>query len=376
MILSIFIKRMIVIVVFLGIVFGSLFLTYEKWANYRDNRKAKKHFYSKQYAEALLFLKDLPDKKEIKSKKQLEIGYLRAMSYQKINKIKDAENYWKKIQQNTKYKEYKDEAYYYLGLNSWNSTDYDSAFDLFMKNIEHFPESSYTGDSIYYLALLYSEKGDIFKARDMFEKVVSKYTDAQNVEASYDKLGELNIKLLFSKKETPISEIYVVKPGDSLAVIAKKFNTTVYLLKGSNQLKTHNIKPFDRLKVIKSKFSLMIDKSQNVLFLKIDGKFFKRYFVGTGKENSTPVGIFKIVEKLVNPTWYHPDGGVVPFGSKDNFLGTRWMSIDSPGYGIHGTWEPDSVGKQSSMGCIRLKNKEVEELYKIVPVGTEVKIVD
>ena len=112
MILSIFIKRMIVIVVFLGIVFGSLFLTYEKWANYRDNRKAKKHFYSKQYAEALLFLKDLPDKKEIKSKKQLEIGYLRAMSYQKINKIKDAENYWKKIQQNTKYKEYKDEASY------------------------------------------------------------------------------------------------------------------------------------------------------------------------------------------------------------------------------------------------------------------------
>jgi lipoprotein-anchoring transpeptidase ErfK/SrfK len=42
------------------------------------------------------------------------------------------------------------------------------------------------------------------------------------------------------------------------------------------------------------------------------------------------------------------------------------------GYGIHGTHEPESTGRMSSNGCIRMKNKEVNELYSIVPRGTDV----
>ncbi|MCX5714227.1 MAG: L,D-transpeptidase [Candidatus Omnitrophica bacterium] len=63
-------------------------------------------------------------------------------------------------------------------------------------------------------------------------------------------------------------------------------------------------------------------------------------------------------------------------GSADNLLGTRWLGIDLPGYGIHGTVDPSSLGKQVTQGCVRMANSDAEELYSIVPTGTEVTIVD
>ena len=62
--------------------------------------------------------------------------------------------------------------------------------------------------------------------------------------------------------------------------------------------------------------------------------------------------------------------------SPENILGTRWLGISYPGYGIHGTTIPESLGSQSTSGCIRMLNEEVEELYSIVPYGTEVEIKD
>jgi lipoprotein-anchoring transpeptidase ErfK/SrfK len=52
------------------------------------------------------------------------------------------------------------------------------------------------------------------------------------------------------------------------------------------------------------------------------------------------------------------------------------MGFDKPAYGIHGTIEPKSIGTQASEGCVRMLNKEVEELYSLVPVGTKVTIQD
>ena len=85
-----------------------------------------------------------------------------------------------------------------------------------------------------------------------------------------------------------------------------------------------------------------------------------------------------IVEvKQENPDWYS-QGRRVPFGDPENVLGTRWMGFeDSPGamgYGIHGTDAPESIGKDESMGCVRMRNHEVEELFEVVPRGTVVSI--
>ncbi|MBN1521692.1 MAG: L,D-transpeptidase family protein [Candidatus Aureabacteria bacterium] len=374
--MSLFFKRLVVIVIFFGIFFGSIYFGYRKWIHFVQVRKAKKYFFSEDYQESLNCLKHLPEKKNIRTQKQLEVEYMRAVCFQRTGQSEKAYAQWKKIFENTKFPRHKDAAHYYAGLNLWEKENIEGAFEHFMVILERYPESDYVGDSLFYVASYHENKNDIFKARDLYEKIVEKYPDATNIEKVIDKLGDLNIKLLYSKTDTPLTEVYIVKPGDSIATIAKKFNTTVELIMKCNQMKTTRINPHDRIKVVTATFSIVIDKSQNILILKADGKFFKRYRVGTGKEGSTPIGNFEITEKLINPMWFKPDGGVIPFGSKENLLGTRWMSIDSPGYGIHGTWEPDSVGKQSSMGCIRLINEEVEELYDLVPVATKVTIVD
>jgi lipoprotein-anchoring transpeptidase ErfK/SrfK len=180
---------------------------------------------------------------------------------------------------------------------------------------------------------------------------------------------------LFSKEITPDSMAYIVKPGDRLYVIALKNHTTVDFIKKINDLKSDNIYPQMKLKIHTASFSIRIDKSKNVLVLYSNDEAVKKYSVATGKKNCTPVGEFKITDKLVNPTWFKT-GAILPPGSPENALGTRWMGFNKPAYGIHGTVEPKSIGTQASEGCIRMLNKEVEELYSIVPVGTKVTIQD
>jgi len=86
------------------------------------------------------------------------------------------------------------------------------------------------------------------------------------------------------------------------------------------------------------------------------------YPIAVGKPGTpTPIGTYHIINKIVNP------GGM---------LGTRWMGLDIPNgpYGIHGTFQPDSIGKFISNGCIRMYNHDVEELFSQVRIGTTVVI--
>ena len=86
----------------------------------------------------------------------------------------------------------------------------------------------------------------------------------------------------------------------------------------------------------------------------------------------SPAGIFQIANSIPDPTWY-TKGKVVPPG-KDNPLGTRWLGLTRKGYGIHGTSNPASIGHNASHGCIRLRNRDVEDLFKMVAVGDVVEL--
>lgn len=218
-------------------------------------------------------------------------------------------------------------------------------------------------------------KGNLIDAREVYKKLVNDFSNSSEVMNWQKKVEELNIKLLFSPILTPGSIMYEIKPGDSLTKIAKKFKTTVDLIRRSNNLNDSVIVPGRKIKAWNASFSIFVDKSQNTLILKSNEEVIKTYVVSTGANNITPVGTFKIVNKLENPTWFK-DGSVVPANSPDNILGSRWMGFNLAGYGIHGTTEPQSLGKQVTQGCVRMANAEVEELFTIVPVGTEVAIVD
>ncbi len=108
-----------------------------------------------------------------------------------------------------------------------------------------------------------------------------------------------------------------------------------------------------------------------------DGEFVESFPISTGYDTApTPTGEFEIINKLEHP-WYTPsDEPAVAPGDEDNPIGTRWMGINKPSYGLHGTTEPDKIQEPASDGCIRLLNEHVETLYEMANIGTQVIIQD
>jgi L,D-transpeptidase ErfK/SrfK len=103
---------------------------------------------------------------------------------------------------------------------------------------------------------------------------------------------------------------------------------------------------------------------------------------------STPLGTTTITGKVANPSWYPPQSirdehaarndtlpRVVPPGP-DNPLGKHAMRLGLPGYLIHGTNKPSGVGMRVTHGCVRMFPEDIEALYKTVPNGTSVNIVN
>lgn len=99
----------------------------------------------------------------------------------------------------------------------------------------------------------------------------------------------------------------------------------------------------------------------------------KRYPIAVGKPSTpTPEGVFEIINKVKNPTWFRPRKHPVPPGPR-NPLGHYWMGFYR-GYGIHGNNNASSIGRYVSNGCIRMRNQDVAELFKILPIRTPVLI--
>lgn len=218
--------------------------------------------------------------------------------------------------------------------------------------------------------------GDYQGARQAAYQALEATPGGRTAESARQLLSEIHTELAFSSRQMQEKEDYVIESGDSLARIARKFNTTVELLQKGNNLTGSLIRRGDRLRILRGDFSVRVDKSDNILDVFLNEKFFKRYLVGTGKFAKTPEGDFVINDRIAQPTWWRPDGKAIPFGDPDNLLGTHWLSLSVRGYGIHGTWEPETIGKQASAGCVRLLNKDIEELYALLPLGTPVTITE
>lgn len=191
---------------------------------------------------------------------------------------------------------------------------------------------------------------------------------------SDDLVVSVNLETILCDVQTPQAVVYKVQPKDTLMKIAGRFHTTIDLIKKRNYLDSDLIRDGQKLSIWTGRFEIVVDKSDNTLTLQNEDQVIKVYPVSTGKESTTtPTGEFTIKDRLVDPVWFH-HGIVVPSGTPENFLGTRWLGFDKPKYGIHGTVEPELIGKSVSGGCVRMHNADVEELYMLIPEGTKVLI--
>jgi len=244
-------------------------------------------------------------------------------------------------------------------------------------DVQTIPGQEASARQLYAQALDAKKEGEILKAKERYEKILSDHPDFQDIEKMQLELEDLNMELIFSNMATPDRTImHEVQSGDTLGELAKKHGTTIDLIKRSNRLTSNVIRVGQQLRIWTGTFNIFIDKSQNLLTLRDQDEVLKVYSISTGEGNITPVGNFEIVSRLVDPVWFPPGGGAIPPESPQNVLGTRWLGFDLSGYGIHGTVDPESIGDQVTAGCVRMYNEDVEELYSIIPRGTRVVIVD
>ena len=241
--------------------------------------------------------------------------------------------------------------------------------------ITTFPDSPWTGEGMLQLGQVYSAQKQFVEAQRVYRTFIERFPESSLLAKAEEQLGQINVALLFSPLVTEMDSVHEVKPQETLGRIASVDGTTVDLLKRANGLSSDLIHPGQKLKVPKARFRVVVDKSQNRLTLTSNDQLVKSYTVSTGKDDATPSGTFKIVNRIIHPVWYK-QGAIVPPDSPENILGSRWLGFDKPGYGIHGTTEPQTLGQSVTAGCVRMANNDVEELFAIVPVGTEVTIVD
>ena len=202
------------------------------------------------------------------------------------------------------------------------------------------------------------------------------YENPQLTEAEHQGLlavlNQLAGTVIYSREHLLLPP-YEVQPGDTLDRIAQQYQVPWQLLAKVNSVQDPNqVRPGDKLKVIQGPFDAVVNLRTQYLTLMLSNRFAGRFPVGIGVDQSTPEGEFVVKVKQPNPKYFGPDR-VIEAGDPSNPLGKYWIGLDDH-LGIHGTNDPQSIGRADSRGCIRLHPRDIEDVYDMMTVESRVRI--
>ncbi len=212
-------------------------------------------------------------------------------------------------------------------------------------------------------------------------------------------LGTVNETLFFSPRIEPgdmLTDSHDVKSGETLGRIVRRQGLPIdwRLLVRINHTSENALKIGQTIKIVRLPLHAVVHKSDYRMDIYAgppatgsgntgpDGQepgwvYLRSFKVGLGESNGTPEGVFAVRSnsKLINPRWVNPrTGEVFEADNPKNPIGERWIGLEGvddntrsfTGYGIHGTIEPDSIGQQRSMGCVRMSSEDVEMVYEML----------
>lgn len=178
---------------------------------------------------------------------------------------------------------------------------------------------------------------------------------------------------------------HVVQSGELLATIAQQYHVPWEYLARLNQISPMRLRAGTVLKVIPGPFHAIIERSRYRLTIHAHGYVVAAFDVGLGKPNadgqtSTPTGQFQIADRIINPTWYGPDGTVAA-DDPANPLGEYWLGLKGTdgrptSLGIHGTLAPHTIGQNASNGCVRMRSDDIEAVFQLLSTASIVEIRD
>ncbi|MEO0587491.1 MAG: L,D-transpeptidase family protein [Planctomycetota bacterium] len=200
-----------------------------------------------------------------------------------------------------------------------------------------------------------------------------------------DTLTSINQMLVFSNEVIPgdtVAEYHTIQSGDMLARLAPPYRVPYRFVTRINDVNPSRLHVGQRIKFVKGPFHAVVTKDDYRMDIFVNGDdgrpvYIRSFPVGLGEYDSTPLGSFVVEKgrKVVNPGWadprtgkyYQPDDPMNPIGEFWIALrGTSPQTENLKGYGIHGTIEPESIGSQASMGCIRLRDQDVALVYDML----------
>ena len=235
-----------------------------------------------------------------------------------------------------------------------------------------------------------ADAGQMLAARNDYNAaLVSGKLSPADATAAKTALAELNKTIVFSPRkfnDDVWATTYTVKSGDVMQKIARSNDVTWELLCRINGMSDpRKLRVGQTLKLVKGPFHAIVSKGRFTLDLYLgapggpNSLFVTSFPVGLGKDDSTPLGTWMVKpeSKLKNPTYYNPreEGDrIVQADDPKNPLGEFWLglvgidggAVGKESYGIHGTIEPESIGKMASLGCIRMVNENVEQVFNML----------
>ena len=237
-------------------------------------------------------------------------------------------------------------------------------------------------------------KGEPVSAREVMNTALHlRATSERDRQRARDALSELNEQLVFSPNAVPgdpISFSYTVAKDEFLSTIVRKNRLGVdwrAILDINRIPRPESIREGQSLKLIRGPFHAIISKGAYRIDLywgpadkPSQWLYIRSFTAGLGQDDSTPTGTFKVKNRLENPAWTNPRTGE-RFASDNpkNPIGEYWIGLEGVGesavhlrYGLHGTIAPESIGRQDSMGCIRMLPDDIRVLFGLLREGESV----
>ncbi len=198
-------------------------------------------------------------------------------------------------------------------------------------------------------------------------------------------LARIASETIFSRSRVegdPLVDTYTVQRGDRLIHVARRYDIpheTIMLVNGIRD--PARIAEGMKLAVPRGPFHARIYKSRFRLDLYLQDLYVRSFPVGLGVDSGTPTGTWRVKNRQPNPTYYPPpsapDRRVIPPNDPNNPLGEYWIGLEGvegealgkEGYGIHGTIEPETIGRNASLGCVRMREEDVALLFRVLQVG-------
>ena len=193
-------------------------------------------------------------------------------------------------------------------------------------------------------------------------------------------------RVFFNSAGSWRSRHYEVKSGDNLETISNRFARELriplargFLAKINGIPNPDLLRQGTVLRIPTDAISGVVELASHSIKIWVGDLLIRVYQVGLGRPDTpTRVGVFTILEKQLNPAWYPPGGGSpVQAGDSKNPLGRYFIKFAHEihkGYGLHGTKDQASVGKNKSLGCVRLRGEDMDDLFQILPRGAKIRI--